>query len=83
LYSALKNFLCNAYDVTERKKMFIEMNGADDTAGLVKDLNEGFKRQPAAGYLEGFHATVTALKANEAVTTKQHLVLQPEWYQLT
>src|SRR2546430_6480353 len=33
-------------------------------------------------YVEGFQAAVTAVKANEAITTGQRVELKPEWYDL-
>ena len=39
-------------------------------------------RRPAAGYLEGFQAVVTAVKANEAILSAKRIELKPEWYEL-
>jgi len=39
-------------------------------------------RRAAASYLEGFHAVVTAVKANEAILGNKRIELKPEWYQL-
>ena len=38
--------------------------------------------RPAASYLEGFQAAVTAVKANEAILTGKRIELKPEWYEL-
>jgi hypothetical protein len=40
------------------------------------------RRRAAAGYLEGFQAAVTAVKANEAILTGKRIELKPEWYEL-
>jgi hypothetical protein len=40
-------------------------------------------RRAAAGYLEGFQAVVTAVKANEAILTASRIELKPEWYELS
>jgi len=55
--------------------------GADDAENIAAQMAKVQKR-PAAGYLEGFQNTVTAIKANEAILTKQRIVLKPEWYDL-
>jgi hypothetical protein len=38
--------------------------------------------RPAAGFLEGFQAVVTAVKANEAILGAKRIELKPEWYEL-
>ncbi|SPE52259.1 Oxidoreductase domain protein [Verrucomicrobia bacterium] len=60
---------------------FIANFGSDDPAALQSNLASSHL-SPTAGYLEGFHAAVTAVKANEAVNTGQRIVLKPEWYEL-
>jgi predicted dehydrogenase len=40
------------------------------------------KTKPKAGALEGYQATVVALKANEAVTTGKTIAFQKEWFTL-
>jgi hypothetical protein len=40
-------------------------------------------RRAAAGYLEGFQAVVTVVKANEAILTASRIELKPEWYELS
>jgi predicted dehydrogenase len=50
-----------------------------------KDLQENLTQahlDPAPGFLEGFQATVTAIKANEAINAGGRLVIKPEWYEL-
>jgi len=39
-------------------------------------------RQPAAGAQEGFEATVSVLKASEAVAKKARIVYSKEWFQI-
>ena len=41
------------------------------------------ERRPAANYLEGFQAVVTAVKANEAILSGKRIELKPEWYELS
>jgi predicted dehydrogenase len=83
LFHALGNFLRNANAVATATKDFVDSFGADDTDTLVEHLSKNVHRQPAAGYLEGFQATLTAIKANEAILTGQRIVLKPEWYELS
>ena len=40
------------------------------------------QKRPAAGWLEGYQATVTAIKANEAILAAKRIELKPEWYEL-
>jgi len=81
LYFALEAFLRNANEVSAAIEDFTSIYG-EDPAALAQHLAK-VHRSPAAGYLEGFHATVTAAKANEAVLTGQRIVFKPEWYELT
>ena len=83
LFHALGNFLRNTDAVATATKDFIDSFGADDTDALVDHLAKNVHRQPAAGCLEGFQATLTAIKANEAILTGQRIVLKPEWYELS
>ena len=53
----------------------------DDPEALLEHLSKVFRR-PAAGYLEGFQAAITAIKANEAVLGGQKVEFKSEWYQL-
>jgi hypothetical protein len=58
-----------------------ESYGSGDPEQLTAHLAKSHLA-PGAGYLEGFQATVTGIKANEAVTSGQRLVMKPEWYEL-
>jgi predicted dehydrogenase len=40
-------------------------------------------KKPDAGALEGYQATVVAIKANEAALKNTHLVFDPEWFKPT
>lgn len=77
---SLTNFLRNAADFTATTEDYIASYG-EDKEGLVEALSKVGKR-PAAGYQEGYAATVTAIKANEAVTTGQRIEIKPESYEL-
>ncbi|MCL5283280.1 MAG: Gfo/Idh/MocA family oxidoreductase [Armatimonadetes bacterium] len=39
--------------------------------------------KPLAGAIEGYQATVAAIKANDAATSGAKIVYQPEWFQLS
>lgn len=78
---ALTNFLRNAADVSAATEDYISSYG-DDKAGLIEALGK-IGRRPAAGFQEGYAATVTAVKANEAISSRQRIELKPEWFELT
>jgi len=80
LYNSLKNFLYNANKFSTEAESYISSYG-DDPAGLAEHLST-VHLQPAASAAEGFQATVTAIKANEAIVTGKKVVLQKEWYEL-
>jgi predicted dehydrogenase len=81
LFAALDNFLRNAADLSAAEEDYKASYGADDVEGLREHLSKVLRR-PAAGYLEGFQAAVTAVKANEAILSGQRIELKPEWYEL-
>jgi predicted dehydrogenase len=85
LYQSLYNFLYNTSEQDDRIANFIEAYGADDPAALLEYLKTEVepKRKPAAGPVEGFNATVTAIKANEAILSGQRMEFKDEWYQLS
>lgn len=80
LSSALDNFLKNAVDVeialAPAREAF-----KDDPDSLAEMFSQ-VKKKPAASYLEGFQATVTAIKANEAAISRKRIELTPDMYEL-
>ena len=84
IYQALGNFLKNVFEQDAAIREFTESYGADDEAALVTYLEEKTvpRRVAAANAVDGFHATVTAIKANESIVSGQRIVLKDEWYQL-
>jgi len=79
---ALEAFVSNAFNHTQSVKDFAESFG-DDEAALLDYLKElEAKRLPAAGFQDGFEATVLAVKANEAIQTGKRIELKPEWFEL-
>ena len=81
LFSALGTFLRNAADLNRAAEDYKSSYGADDVEGMMEDLGKR-RRLAAAGYLEGFQAAVTVVKANEAILTGKRIELKPEWYEL-
>src|SRR6266478_1651958 len=82
LSSALENFLRNADKLSTAEVDFKATVGDDDPKALLEHLAT-VPKEPAAGYLEGFQATVTAIKANEAILSGTRLAFKPEWYELS
>jgi predicted dehydrogenase len=82
LFFALTNFLRNAVELSAKAEDFKSSYGADDVEGLMDFLGKE-PRRAAAGYLEGYQAAVTAVKANEAILSGKRIELKPEWYELS
>jgi predicted dehydrogenase len=80
LLSSLDVFLRNVFDVevglADARESF-----SDDQEAISEQASR-VKRRPAAGYLDGFQATVSAIKANEAVMSAKRIELKPELYEL-
>ena len=86
LFYALNNFLLNANDLTLAADDYKSNYGADDVDGMMEQLGKTNRevtvKRPAASYLAGFQAAVTAVKANEAVLSGKRIELKPELYEL-
>jgi predicted dehydrogenase len=82
LVRALEAFLYNSHLIGNGVTDFVSTFGNDDAAlkDYLADL--GKNKLPAATGLEGFEATVMALKANEAIRNRQRLIYQDEWFQV-
>jgi len=82
LHYALESFITNTGALAGGVEDFTASFGND--AKALKDylatLNKS--RAPAAGYEQGFEATVLAIKANEAITNGKRIVLQNEWFEI-
>jgi predicted dehydrogenase len=81
LFSALKTFIYNAFDMSSAIEDAINSFGAEDTDNIAAQVAKVHTRS-AAGYNEGFQSAVTVIKANEAVLSGQRTVLKPEWFAL-
>ncbi len=82
LLAALDVFVRNASGMSDATEGFAANYPGEDEAALLQYLAKEVVRRPAAGYLDGFQATVTAIKANEAILSNQKLAFQPAWYEL-
>ncbi|MBI5772143.1 MAG: Gfo/Idh/MocA family oxidoreductase [Verrucomicrobia bacterium] len=79
---ALESFIANSNSTGAGVEDFLS-NFGDNEAGVREYLAGIAKnRAPAAGWQEGYEATVTALKANEAVLKGQKITFQKEWFEV-
>lgn len=81
VFFALQNFLRNAAEVGAAVEDFTSTYG-DDAAALAEHLSKNIKRLPAADYLDGYRATVLAIKAAEAVAKNQKVSISKDLYEL-
>ena len=80
---ALEAFISNTYVVLSGVEDFIASFSPNDTAALKEYLAGLAKSKlPAAGWQEGYEATVIAIKANEAILKKQRIAFEKEWFQV-
>jgi predicted dehydrogenase len=77
LQYALEAFLINSYDHAAAVEDFLSMFGDEDVEALREYLVDAQKsRVPAATLENGYTATITAIKANEAILKKQVLPIE-------
>ena len=81
LQAALDAFLTNVNEVSGAVEDFKATFGDADKAALVKHLAT-VPRQPAASAQDGFEATVSVIKASEAVAKKARIAFAKEWFQV-
>jgi len=81
LQAALDAFLTNVNEVSGAVEDFKATFGDADKAALVKHLST-VPRQPAASAQDGFEATVSVIKASEAVVKKTRIAFAKEWFQV-
>jgi predicted dehydrogenase len=82
LHHSLKAFIDNSYSTAASVSAFFAAMG-DGADGLGEQLASQSKyRKPAAGYKEGYEATVTAIKVNEAVMRAGKIELPKELFEI-
>ncbi len=82
LHYALEAFVTNSGVVAAGVEDFTSNFGNDPSALREYLAGLGKARRPAAGYEEGYAATVMAIKANEAVVRGQRVVMEKEWFEI-
>jgi hypothetical protein len=82
VYNALGAFLYNSYLTSTGVKDFTAAVGEDDEG--LKEYLSGLdaSRLPFATARDGFEATVTVVKANEAIRKRQRLAYQDAWFEI-
>ena len=84
LQQALAAFITNSGVVAKGVEDFTTNYG--DDADALRDYITGVSvtkaRRDAAGWQEGLEATVLALKANEAITKHQRVVIDKAWFEV-
>lgn len=84
LQYALEAFLLNSYNHATGVADFVSMFGADDLEALREYLTELDKTRVACASLgDGYEATVTAIKANEAIVGRKRIELPAELFALS
>jgi predicted dehydrogenase len=83
VYFALEAFLRNCREVSNAVRDFESLYGDTDPKALAEYLTKEARRLPAADALDGYRATVLALKANESVVRLQPVSLSPEMFELS
>ena len=80
LFFGLQKFILNSSDISSTTEATVAAYG-DDPDTLTAELAK-LRRRPTADYLDGYRATVTVIKANEAVLSGKRIEFKPEWYEL-
>lgn len=83
LYYALEAFVVNTDLTKTGVEDFTSNFGSDDEKALVDYLADVSKnRLPAADWKEGYEASVTAIKAHEAIMKGSRIELKDEWFNI-
>jgi len=84
LHYSLKAFIKNSHDIPKDVAEFLTAFPDSDVDTVREHIANAPKSAGghAAGYIEGFEATVTAIKVNEAITTGNKVIIKPELYSL-
>ncbi|MCS7089969.1 MAG: Gfo/Idh/MocA family oxidoreductase [Limisphaera sp.] len=83
VYFALEAFVRNSREVSNAVRDFESLYGDSDPSALTEYLSKGVRRLPAADAVDGYRATVLALKANESVVLGKPIALSPELFELS
>ena len=81
LYYALEAFTGNAADTAAGVEDFNTTFGGGDKTALA-DYLSSLKLRPAAGWQDGYAATVLGIKASEAINQGTRIELKKEWFEL-
>jgi predicted dehydrogenase len=81
LYYALEDFTTNVGMYDAAVKDYISLYGESDLKGLADQIAP-LKLKAAAGWKEGFEATIVGIKANEAVLKKKRVELSGDLFTL-
>ncbi len=81
LFYSLQSFLGNVVSIKAAVDDFTANFGSDDKA--LREYLTSITRLPNARAVDGFEATVVAIKANEAVMKRERITFQKEWFSLT
>jgi predicted dehydrogenase len=82
LYYALENFVFNSGYMAGAVEDFVSSFGENEKALREHLIVMAKNRLPAASYKEGYEAAVTAIKANEAVMTRQRVKIEKDWFEI-
>jgi predicted dehydrogenase len=84
IYAAINSFLANAELIATGIENFNDAYDPKDLKGLREYLAGLFQKSklPAATWQDGYEATVTAIKANEAVVKKGVVKFEKEWFEV-
>jgi predicted dehydrogenase len=83
LQDALEAFVANSKAHGAAVEDFAANFDVNDTAALKEALDSAMKnKMHAAGYREGLEATVSVIKANEAILKGERIRFQKDWFEL-
>lgn len=85
LSAALKAFVANVRFHEDAIRAFVETYGKDEPDALTEHIKKhvSSRLEPVASALDGFRATVMAIKSNEAILSRQRMEFKDEWFQLS
>lgn len=83
LYHALGAFVNNSHKVLSSVEDYITLFGGE--TGLEDYLTAELagKKEPYANYMDGYNATICAIKANEAIANSKRIDFSKEWFAIS